>query len=76
MGNSIVKIIKLVEFIKRTVADVHCAYEIGSIAFEETYQPLYEGLVEVKTVANKAAMFARFSFNSKDLVGQPGYQVV
>ena len=51
-----VKVIQLVEFIKRTVADVHVAYQIISVEFEETYKPLYEGLVEVKTVAKKPAM--------------------
>ena len=45
MGQTIVKIIKLVEFLKKTVSGLHMAYKIGTVEFEETYEPVYEGLV-------------------------------
>lgn len=45
MGQTIVKLIKLVEFLKKTVSGLHMAYKIGAVEFEETYEPLYEGLV-------------------------------
>lgn len=45
MGQTIVKLIKLVEFLKKTVSGLHMAYKIGTVDFEETYEPLYEGLV-------------------------------
>lgn len=45
MGQTVVKLIKLVEFLKKTVSGLHMAYRIGSVDFQETYEPLYEGLV-------------------------------
>lgn len=37
MGQTIVKLIKIVEFIKKNVFGLNVAYKIGTIAFEETY---------------------------------------
>lgn len=74
MGSTIVKLIKVVEFLKKNVFGLHVAYKIGSVAFEETFKPLYEGLVEVKVINNKPAMFAVFSYNEKLVKSEPGYQ--
>jgi hypothetical protein len=73
MGQTIIKVIKLVEFLKKSVSGLHIAYKIGSIPFEETFEPLYEGLKTVVSINNKPAMFAYFSFNEKLLKGMPGY---
>lgn len=73
MGQTIVKLIKLVEFLKKTVSGLHMAYKIGAVEFEETYEPLYEGLVQIKTINQKPAMFAYISFNESLLKNEPGY---
>ena len=39
------------------------SYEIKEIEFEETFEPLYEGLRTVKTINFKPAMFLKVSFN-------------
>ena len=74
MGRTIVKLIKVVEFLKKNVAGLHIAYKIGEIPFEETFQPLYEGLKEVKAIVKKPAMTAIFTFNEKLVKNEVGYQ--
>ncbi len=73
MGNTIVKLIRITEFLKKQVCDLHLSYKIGEIEFEETYEPLFEGLNTVKTISRKPAMFVTISFNEKLLKNEPGY---
>lgn len=73
MGKTIVKLIKIVEFLKKSVGGLHIAYKVGEVPFEETFEPLYEGLKVVKSVVNKAVMIAMFSFNEKLLKKEVGY---
>ena len=75
MGQTIVKLIKIVEFIKKNVFGINIAYKIGGIPFEETFKPLYQGLNEVKIINNKPAMFAVFTYNEKLVKNEPGFQV-
>lgn len=44
MGNTIVKLIRIAEFLKKSVFGLHMSYKIGEIEFEEIFEPLYEGL--------------------------------
>ncbi len=73
MGNSIVKLIRLSEFLKKSLFGLHMSYKIGEIEFEETFEPLYEGLKQVKAISFKPAMFLYVSFNEKLLKSEPGY---
>jgi hypothetical protein len=44
MGPATVKVVKVVELLKRVLADIHISVDIVDAKFEETYEPLYEGL--------------------------------
>ena len=47
LGDNILKLVRAVEFLKKTVCDLHMTTEVISIKFKDTYKPLYEGLNEV-----------------------------
>lgn len=73
MGNSIVKLIRITEFLKKSVNGLYMSYQIGDIEFEETFEPLYEGLKTVKAISRKPAMFLIVSFNEKSMKNETGY---
>lgn len=73
LGESILRAVRLVEFLKKTVSDLHISLEVISLRFNDTYKPLYEGLSEVTSESQKAAVLVRFSFNSKGITNTPGH---
>ena len=74
LGESILKSVRLVEFLRKTVADLHISVDVISLKFKDTYKPLYQGLSEVTAESQRAAMLVRISFNPKGIVGTPGHQ--
>ncbi len=67
MGPATLRLVKVVELMKRVLADVHLSVDMIGIKFEETYKPLYEGLLEVKSEVVLPALKASFSFNAKKI---------
>ncbi len=76
MGPATVKVVKVVELLKRVLAEIHISVDMVNARFEETYQPLYEGLQQVKIETSLPALKATFSFDSKKLVNLTGYQKI
>lgn len=76
LGEQIVKAVKIVEFLKRTVLDLHVSVDVISLKFKDTYKPLYEGLNEVTSESQRSAFLARFSFNPKGITNTLGHQAV
>ena len=73
IGSTTVKVVKVVELIKRVLADIHISIDIVSVRFEETYKPLYEGLVDVKKETLLPGLKASFSFTASKVNTLPGY---
>ena len=76
MGEQILKAVRLVEFLKKTVRDLHISLEVISLKFKDTHKPLYEGLNEVIAESHRAAVLVRFSFNPQSIVNTVGHQAV
>jgi hypothetical protein len=73
IGSTTVKVAKVVELIKRVLADIHISLDIIGVRFEETYKPLYEGLTEVKKETHIPGLKASFSFTASKVNTLPGY---
>lgn len=68
------RLVMAVEFLKKIVSDLHIAVEVTSVKFKDTFKPQYEGLSEVVSESQRAALLARFSFNAKEISNSIGYQ--
>ena len=47
MGEQIIKAVRVAEFLKKIILDLHISLDIVSLKFLDTYKPLYEGLSKV-----------------------------
>ena len=76
LGEQILKAVRLIEFLKKTVCDLHISFDVVSLKFKDTYKPQYEGLNPVTAESQRAAVLVRFSFNPKCITSTQGNQPV
>lgn len=73
MGAATVRVVKVVELLKRVLTNIHISIEMVELQFEEIFVPLYEGLKEVICINMHLALKASFSFSTEKLSTSPGY---
>lgn len=76
MGQATIKVVKVVELLKRVLSGIHISVDIINVKGEEIFKPLYEGLVEIKTEIILPGLKASFSFNSSKVSSLIGYQKI
>ena len=75
-GEAVAKLVKVIEFLKERMDDLYTMYKVEDVENFEEYEPLEEGLINVKIKKVVPYLTAYLTLDSNnDYENHPGYNV-